>query len=152
MPPSRREFLALGSAGLLGAAMPADSQAPPAQKPEARPTPTPGAPPAFGTAPPVGPPVTSATFAEAEKLVHIEMTAADRAQAAGNWQMQMAPVYERRAGPRKIALEATLAPATQWNPHLPGIALAPSAGEFLRSSDTHAPLPASEEEIAFALD
>ena len=155
MPPSRREFLALGSAGLigstglLGATLPAIAQAPtPAinQNPNA----PPGAPTAFGTAPPVGPEVSPATFAEAEKLVQVEMTPVDCATAASNWRMQMAPLYERRTGPRKIALEAALAPATQWNPMLPGIPKAGHAGEFLRSSDLHSSVPASEEEIAFS--
>jgi Asp-tRNA(Asn)/Glu-tRNA(Gln) amidotransferase A subunit family amidase len=90
------------------------------------------------------------TFAEAEKLVQVEMTAADRATAAGNWQMQMAPLYERRTGPRKIALEDGLAPATVWHATLPGMAGTHKAGEFVRSRDLPAPLPATDEEIAFA--
>jgi len=115
MPPSRREFLAMGSAGVLAAAIPAGAQVPAAainQKPDA----PPGAPTAFGTAPPVGPEVSAATFAEAEKLVQVEMKAADREQAAGNWRMQMAPLYERRVGPRKFSPPSSIAPAT-----LPGL-------------------------------
>ena len=147
MPQSRREFLTYGSVGLLGAAIQAKAQTPAAQSPDA----PPGTPTAFGTAPPVGPEVSSATFAEAEKLVQIEMTPADRATAAGNWRMQMAPLYERRTGPHKIALESTLAPATQWNPMLPGIVKAERADKsFVRSNDAPAPLPANEDEIAFA--
>ncbi|HVH89319.1 MAG TPA: hypothetical protein VM912_21565, partial [Terriglobales bacterium] len=61
--------------------------------------PPPGMPPAFGTAPPVGPEVSPATFAEAEKLVQVQFTAAERGQAAGNWRSAMAPLYERRTGP-----------------------------------------------------
>ena len=53
-------------------------------------TPVAGTPPAFGTAPPVGPEVTAATLAEAEKLVRVELTPAERAQAAGNWRQAMA--------------------------------------------------------------
>src|SRR5580658_8411239 len=147
MPPSRREFLTYGSAGLLGAAIQAKAQTPAAQSPDA----PPGTPTAFGTAPPVGPEVSSATFAEAEKLVQVEMKAADCATAASNWRMQMAPLYERRTGPRKLALEPELAPATQWNPVLPGIRIEERAGRaFIRSSDMHAPLPSSEDAIAFA--
>ena len=79
------------------------------------------------------------------------MTDADLAEAAGNWQMQMAPVYERRTGPRKLALETTLAPATQWNPSLPGISTGmPAADRFVRSADLHLRLPANEEDVAFA--
>jgi Asp-tRNA(Asn)/Glu-tRNA(Gln) amidotransferase A subunit family amidase len=98
--------------------------------------------------------VTPATFAEAEKLVQVEMTAADRAQAASNWRMQMAPIYELRAGARKLALESTLAPASQWNPSLPGVPRAnhdnPSDNSFTRSASKNAPLPANDEDIAFA--
>ncbi|MGA8671991.1 MAG: amidase, partial [Terracidiphilus sp.] len=114
-------------------------------------TPTPGAPPAFGTAAPVGPEVTAATFREAQKLVDVEMTAADLEEAAKNWRMQMAPLYERRVGPRKVELEATIAPATQWNPSLPGLARGmPSADRFERSADAHVPLPSDEAAIAYA--
>ena len=78
------------------------------------------------------------------------MTPADRAQAAGNWRMQMAPVYERRTGPRKLALEATLAPATQWNPSLPGSPSLPLRSDFVRSADRDLPLPDTEADVAFA--
>jgi Asp-tRNA(Asn)/Glu-tRNA(Gln) amidotransferase A subunit family amidase len=132
--------------GLLATALPA----PALQSPDTQ-TPTPGAPPAFGTAPAVGPEVSSATFVEAEKLVQVQMTPADLAQAAGNWRMQMAPLYERRVGPRKLALEPDVAPATLWNPSLPGIVTGrPAADAFVRSADPQVPLPANEEDIAFA--
>ncbi len=148
---SRRDFLAQGTLGLLSVAVAAHAQEPTPQSPEPTPsTPTPGAPPAFGTAPPVGPEVSAATFAEAEKLVQVEMTPADRAEAAENWRMQMAPLYERRTGPRKLALEPTLAPATQWNPTLPGMTRYPAANVFVRSAGGAASLPAKEEDIAFA--
>jgi Asp-tRNA(Asn)/Glu-tRNA(Gln) amidotransferase A subunit family amidase len=144
---SRREFLTYSSVGMLAAAMQAGAQAPGGQTQEL----PPGAPPAFGTAPPVGPEVSTTTFTEAEKLVQVEMTAVDRATAASNWRMQMAPLLERRTGPRKIDLEATLAPATQWNPSLPGIAkLAQSGNRFVRSADAGQALPSSEDAIAFA--
>jgi len=143
---SRREFLASTAATLLGAALPSPAQTAVNQQPES----PPGAPTAFGTAPPVGPEVSPATFAEAEKLMQIEMTAADRATAAGNWRMQMAPLYERRTGPKKIALEPTLAPATQWNPRLPGTAVTKAGNAFIRSNQAPVPLPAKDEDIAFA--
>lgn len=112
---------------------------------------TPGAPTAFGTAPAVGPEVSAATFADAEKLVQVEMTAKDRAQAALNWRQQMAPLYERRTGPRKLAIEPEIAPASQWFPRLPGAPVAPEGTHaFLRTVDAHTPLPAKDEDIAFA--
>ncbi len=153
MPGSRRDFLASTSLGLLGAAVGASTAQP--QAPAAQSTGvTPGAPPAFGTAPPVGPEVSSATFAEAEKLVQIEMTPADRGVAAANWRMQMAPVYERRTGPRKLTLESTLAPATQWNPSSIGSVGAKTAASsvtgFVRSTGNGALLPQNDADIAFA--
>jgi len=145
MTTSRREFVALGSMGLLAGALPAQTPDTQSQNP------TPGAPPAFGTAPAVGPEVSAATFKEAEKLVQIEMSEKDLDQAASNWRMQIAPVYERRVGPRKVALEDTLAPATQWNPRLPGIIPGmPMLDRFVRSSDAHTPLPSDETAIAYA--
>jgi Asp-tRNA(Asn)/Glu-tRNA(Gln) amidotransferase A subunit family amidase len=144
MPRSRREFLAKGSLGLMGVAMSA-KPAPAKQTPE-----TPGAPPAFGTSPPVGPTVTSQTFAEAEKLVQVEMTPKDLAQAAGNWQQSLASVYERRVGPRKLHIEESVAPATVWNPTLPGTTSGPARDEFLIRSYPAPGLPAKDEDIAFA--
>jgi Asp-tRNA(Asn)/Glu-tRNA(Gln) amidotransferase A subunit family amidase len=131
---------------MLAAAMQAEAQTPAGQSQEL----PPGAPPAFGTAPPVGPEVSPATFAEAEKLVQLEMTSVDRATAASNWRMQMAPLLERRTGPRKIALESTLAPATLWNPSLPGIMKAEQSGDRFVRSEVRFPLPTTEEAIAFA--
>ncbi len=142
MSKSRREFLAHTSLAVLGAAIVAPGQQPA--------EPTPGAPPAFGTAPPVGPEVSPETFVQAEKLVEIELTKEQLAEAAGNWRSAMAPVYERRVGPRKTELEATLAPATRWNPMLPGVKAAPVSDEFVRSKADAGPLPQSEEDIAFA--
>ena len=113
MPRSRRKFLTEGSLGLMSVAISASTGC------SSKPPETPGAPPAFGTSPPVGPAVSTHTFAEAEKLVRVEMTAKDIAQAAGNWQQSLASVYERRTGPRKLLLEDSLAPATVWNPTLP---------------------------------
>ncbi len=144
---SRREFLTYSSLGMLAAAVEAGAQTPAGQAQEL----PPGAPPAFGTAPPVGPEVSPATFVEAEKLVQLEMTPADRATAAGNWRMQMAPLLERRTGPRKIELESTLVPASQWNPSLPGsVQRRQDSSRFVRSGDARLPLPATDDAIAFA--
>ena len=109
-----------------------------------------GAPPAFGTASEVGPPVTASTFAEAEKLIQVEMSQADREQAAGNWRKSMAPVYERRTGPHKISLDAATAPATKWNPVIGGQPAGPERDRFIRSPSVDAPLPSADADIAFA--
>ena len=158
--PTRRDFVALGTLSLAAAALPA--QTPDAQTQTPDQPPTPGAPPAFGTAPAFGPEVSPATFTEAEKLVNVQMTPAGIAQAAGNWRVSMAPLYERRVGPRKVALGDTDAPATIWNPAIPGAPTGPaavsdqkyigkpSANQFARTADPHLPLPVSDTDIAFA--
>lgn len=144
MSKSRRQFLTHASLSLLGAAVASRSQA---QQPTELP---PGTPPAFGTAPPVGPEVSTATFAEAEKLVRVEMTAADRAQAASNWRSAMAPIYERRAGPQKVAIEPAISPYSNWNPVLPGEKAFPQRDQFVWSKADPGPLPSRDEDIAFA--
>ena len=82
------------------------------QKPRGEAPPA-GAPPAFGTSPEVGPRVSTATFAEAEKLVQFELKPDERQQAASSWRKTMAALYERRAGPRKFAPDAPVAPAVR---------------------------------------
>src|SRR5450631_4136339 len=116
MSKSRREFLTASSAALLASAAAADAIDTPDPAQRAAPAPQPGSPPAFGTASPVGPEVTAATFVEAEKMVQIELTEAERAQAALNWRDSMAALYERRTGPRKVPLGTSLVPYSQWNP------------------------------------
>jgi Asp-tRNA(Asn)/Glu-tRNA(Gln) amidotransferase A subunit family amidase len=144
MSKSRRQFLAATSFGVLGAAAAFHSQA---QNPADLP---PGAPPAFGTGPAVGPEVSSTTFAEAEKLVRVELTEAERTVAAGSWRKTMAALYERRTGPRKVAFEAALAPASRWDPVLPGLKVRPSRDRFLRSRAEARAFPANDADIAFA--
>jgi Asp-tRNA(Asn)/Glu-tRNA(Gln) amidotransferase A subunit family amidase len=113
-------------------------------------TPPPGAPPAFGTAPEVGPAVSTETFVEAEKLVQAPLTSADRAMAAGNWRRSMASVYERRTGPRKVVIEDSIVPYSGWNPVLPGQSHGPDRDVFVRTPLDPGPLPASDADIAFA--
>ena len=91
------------------------------------------------------------TFAEGEKLVQFPLSPAARQVAASNWSRQMAPVYERRTGPRKLSLDATTAPATRWDPVLPGQAAeVPARDRFLGSKADAGPLPADDRDIAFA--
>ena len=112
---------------------------------------TPGAPVAFNTAPAVGPEVSATTFAEAEKLAQVTMTDAERATAVGSWRKAMAPMLERRTGPRKVALEPELAPASVWDPSaLPGVTIGVQRDRFIRSNVDPGPLPSSDAEIAYA--
>jgi Asp-tRNA(Asn)/Glu-tRNA(Gln) amidotransferase A subunit family amidase len=62
----------------------------------------------------------------------------------------LAALYERRTGPRKVGLEAGLAPATRWNPMLPGLPAWPERDRFVRGTSDPGPLPARDEDIAFA--
>jgi Asp-tRNA(Asn)/Glu-tRNA(Gln) amidotransferase A subunit family amidase len=94
--------------------------------------------------------VTPETFAEAEKLMQVTMTPAERLQAATSWRQSLAQYFERRTGPRKVKLADTEAPATLWNPMLPGIAAGPARDRFVRSKADGATLPTSDEAIAFA--
>jgi hypothetical protein len=104
----------------------------------------------FGTTPGVGPEVSPATLVEAEKLVQVELTDGECAEAAGTWRSSMAPLYERRTGPNKVELESTLAPWSCWNATLPGQTAGPGRSRFAPSRVEPGPLPANDEDIAFA--
>jgi Asp-tRNA(Asn)/Glu-tRNA(Gln) amidotransferase A subunit family amidase len=145
MPNSRREFLTKTALSVLATA--AASKAQGQQSPTTLP---PGAPPAFGTSPAVGPLVTTTTFAEAEKLVQVELGEDQIKQAADSWRSNMAPLYERRVGPHKLELEASDAPYSLWNPVLPGQTAGPARDRFVRSQIDPGPLPSQDEDIAFA--
>src|SRR5438067_13257740 len=127
---TRRQFLLRAPLGVLVATTACRTKAPPTNSPS--PPTTAGAPPTFGTGPGSGPEVTPATFAEAEKLMQVTMTPAERQQAAESWRTSMAPYLERRTGPRKVPIAATDTPATLWNPMLPGIAPAAARDRFVR--------------------
>ncbi len=148
---TRRRFLITAPLGMLGAAA-ACGREPQggATSPASTPSATPGAPPTFGTGPTSGPAVSPSTFAEAEKLAQVTMSAAERETAAATWQRSMAPFLERRVGPRKVVLEPDTAPATRWNPVLGGTFPGPTRDSFVRSQGEMAALPASDADIAFA--
>lgn len=145
MPKSRRHFL---TAGVLSSALACTKHIEkPAEKAAELP---PGAPPAFGTAPGIGPEVSPNTFVEAAKLSQFPMSQAEREQAAGNWRSSMAPVYERRTGPRKYLPGSSVAPASQWNPVLGGQTAGPARDRFTRTTGKPVLLPQNDVDIAFA--
>src|SRR5437764_5966228 len=111
---TRRQFLITAPLTAFGAAVACRGGE--QNAPTSAPSATPGAPPTFGTGPVSGPPVSPSSFAEAERLAQVTMSAADRRMAAASWQRTMAPLLERRVGPRKVALDANVAPATRWSP------------------------------------
>ena len=71
--------------------------------------------------------------------------------AAASWRQSMAPLLERRIGPRKVALEPQRRAGDAVEPgarrrQRPG----PARDAFVRSTSDPAPLPASDADIAFA--
>jgi Asp-tRNA(Asn)/Glu-tRNA(Gln) amidotransferase A subunit family amidase len=149
MSKSRRDFLSQASLSLAAAAVvPSLASAKEAIDPVQEPAP--GTPPAFGTGPGAGPEVSPATFSEAEKLVQFQLSVAERTQAAQSWRVNLASVYERRTGPRKISIEPAIAPFSRTISTLPGDTAAPQRDQFLRSTTDPGPLPANDADIAFA--
>src|SRR5512138_3653587 len=102
---TRRQFLIKAPLVAVGAAVACRSREQPPSPPSAA---TPGAPPTFGTGPVTGPPVSANTFAEAERLAQVTMSPDERQMAAASWQRTMAPLVERRVGPRRVMLDATM--------------------------------------------
>jgi Asp-tRNA(Asn)/Glu-tRNA(Gln) amidotransferase A subunit family amidase len=145
---TRRRFLITAPLGAAAAVIACRSK--PQTATVTPPSATPGAPPTFGSGPVSGPAVSPSTFAEAERLAQVTMSAAEREMAAASWPRSMAPLLERRVGPRKIALEPTVAPATRWNPALAGEAAGPARDAFVRTSSAAVALPASDADIAYA--
>ena len=154
---SRRQFLVSSTLASLSAAAlgQATSSTPPQQAPNPG---TPGATPVLGAAPATGPEVTPQDFASAEKLMQVQMSAAERAEAAGNWRTSMAGVVERRVGPRKIALGEADVPATVWNPVAMRIASSAPAGssaatdaslKFVSNGENASP-PVDDAALAFS--
>ena len=146
---TRRQFLITAPLGALAAAVACRNE-PQTAGILAPPPATAGAPPTFGTGPVSGPVVSPATFAEAERLAQVTMTPAERELAAASWRQSMAPLLERRMGPRKLPLDPDMSPATHWNPVLAGASAGPARDLFVRGRTDAVPLPASDADIAFA--
>jgi Asp-tRNA(Asn)/Glu-tRNA(Gln) amidotransferase A subunit family amidase len=146
---TRRQFLITAPVGALAAA--AACRNPPQPTVPATPPPAvAGAPPTFGTGPLSGPPVSASTFEEAEKLAQVTMSSTEREQAAASWRRSMAPFLERRVGPRKVALDPNVAPATHWNPAIGGQPAGSTRDSFVRSAADVRGLPAIDADIAFS--
>jgi Asp-tRNA(Asn)/Glu-tRNA(Gln) amidotransferase A subunit family amidase len=161
MAKTRREFLGTAAAGAaalatgsLASAAEAELQTPSTPSPTPNPPPSntvpAGAPPSFGSGPGVGPQVSADTFTEAEKLLQFELKKNEIDQAATSWRGNVAALYERRTGPKKVQIPPTSAPYSSWNPALPGRKAGPERDRFIRTSTDPGRLPANEEDIAFA--
>lgn len=149
MSSSRRDFIAASCLALLGPTAGAAQSGAPGAVSTADKTPV-GAPPTFGTGPTSGPEVKPGTFAQAQKLVQIEMTPREQREAAQNWRTSMAALYERRTGPRRVTLAPEVAPYSRIDPLLPGQSAVTSRDRFVRSPQDSGPLPADDAAIAFA--
>ncbi len=151
---TRRQFLIRAPLGVLGVAAAcrgAGEQSPPASSGATAGAAAPaGAPPAFGTSPLTGPEVTPATFAEAAKLARVTHSDAEREMMAESWRRTLASTMERRTGPRKVALPPELSPASIWNPAQAVGVVPPTRDRFVRASGDPGPLPASDDDIAYA--
>ncbi|MCU0683926.1 MAG: amidase [Polyangiaceae bacterium] len=144
--PSRRRFVAHA---LLAGFASACADQPSARPPKASPPPPP-APVPVPPAPAAAEGVTAATVAEAEKLLRVRFTPAEREQAARSWQANMGPSFALRDRP---SLDASLAPATIWNARSAARALPPMPrANRLVPSRRPAPgaPPAAERELAHA--
>jgi Asp-tRNA(Asn)/Glu-tRNA(Gln) amidotransferase A subunit family amidase len=146
---SRREFLAVAGAAAAGVAV-ATSAARAAAPDAGVGAAPPGMPPAFGTGPGSGPEVSTQTFLEAEKLAQVTMAPAERAQAAASWRVNMAPMLERRVGPRRVALDEAAVPALRWDPLSPGAARGPARDRFVPARAPRTPPPAHDDDLAYA--
>lgn len=155
MSESRRDFLKGATAGLVATAAGCHREPPPAPaaaSPAASAGDVPaGMPSAFGTAPAVGPNVSDITFLESSRLVQVTLSKADRELAASNWRSAMAPLLERRTGPRKVALPPAVVPYSIADPvHASGAPALVLRNQFVRSEVTDLPLPTDDAAIAFA--
>lgn len=158
MQPTRRHFLVTGTLASLGVHALGQAATPTTQatNPGAA-----GAVPTMGVLPAAGPEVTAQDFQVAERLMQVQMTPAQREEAAGNWRTSMAPLAERRTGPHTLLLSDTDVPATVWNPRLTGTGprdagnsrtgnSAPTALSVTLREPTAKPLPQSDADIAFS--
>jgi Asp-tRNA(Asn)/Glu-tRNA(Gln) amidotransferase A subunit family amidase len=82
--------------------------------------------------------------------MQVELSSQESHDAAGSWRTAMAPLYERRTGPKKIQLEAALAPASRWDPNQYGQKMDSRRDRFVRSRTEGRRLPAGDSDIAFA--
>lgn len=83
--------------------------------------------------------------------MQVALTPAQRAMAAQSWRTSMAGMLERRAGPRKLAIEDRVAPATTWFPaSIGGSQGRPTRDRFVPARTSTRPLPVKDEDIAYA--
>lgn len=82
----------------------------------------------------------------AERLLGISYTAVERQQMVGNLEGQITIAQQRRGVP----LQNSMPMASRFDPRLPDFSMPAPKGEFRRSPVPPLPVPADEEDIAFA--
>src|SRR5262249_50079695 len=138
---SRRQFLIETPIGLLGTIAACRNGQQTTSPAATTAEPPPGAPGTAGTGPSLGPAASGTAFAEAEKLTQVTLTAQESEQAVASWGKIMAPLLERRVGPRRVALERDMSPASVWDPRIAGTFVGPERDRFVRSQAKPTPLP-----------
>ncbi|MEK6702964.1 MAG: amidase [Planctomycetota bacterium] len=129
--PSRRTFLATSAALGASVAIPSRVRADQPKAPE---------PPASGA-------ITPDTIAQAEKLAGIDLTAKEREQLSRTIPEQ---VQLLRARQKVGFLPNDLAPASTFDPRLPGMSFDTTPAKPIVRSNSAPPLPAGDDDIAFA--
>ena len=135
---SRRGFLSTAAALAASAAVPAGAEPPPQP-----PAPVPGS---FGVGAVAPAGITEQTVAEAEKLAGVSYRAEQRTQLVASLGDQLAWPVKRRT----VALPFSLAPATRFDPLLPGQKPPAGRSRLVRPKGPVPPLPAGDEALAFA--
>lgn len=99
--------------------------------------------------------ITERTLAETEKLFGLQFTESERRQILGGaieeaddgfFAQQVASLHKRRA----VEIPNSLAPATTFDPRLPGVSYETQSNTVTLHADESVPLPESIEDIAFA--
>ncbi len=90
-------------------------------------------------------PITPEMIAAAEVLMGLDYTAEERAQMIGNLEGQIASAVQRRG----VKLANSVPMALRFDPRLPGFAM-PHGANRLTLSPVTAPLPATDDDIAFS--
>jgi Asp-tRNA(Asn)/Glu-tRNA(Gln) amidotransferase A subunit family amidase len=132
----RRTFIA-AVASTLAACKPGETPAHPRARTSGRPKPA---------ASPATAELDTATVAAAERVLGVEYTDAERTLLLGNLQQQVAIAQQRRARPHPNAL----APATVFDPRLPGSKLRVAKDRLRPPVVAAGKTPGDEEAIAFA--
>jgi len=151
MSKSRRQFLTRTSLGLVAAAVAPVIPAADVNMDSQQPTqPPPGAPPAFGTGPAVGPESLARNFRGSGKAgtgaTDQRGTHGRRRKLACESSLSLRAPHR----PAQVALEPNVAPWSRYVSALPGERVGPQRDQFVAAKSDPGPLPTNDADIAFA--